>query len=126
MNATFYSMLRFLCALCLLVSATACAPDAPEAEELLPGRWELTEALRDNMKTPMLDGLFYNFDAGGQLETNLMGNESPGSYRLEEGWINTEGIIPPLNYYITEISDSSLQLRTELQGFRFDFVLRRK
>ena len=105
----------------------ACGSDEDIAEDatLTGGRWELTSALRNGMETEMLEGLFFEFGADGALQTNLMGNESPGSYVLEESTVTTAGVIPPLVYEVTELTDSSLVLRTELQSFRFDFSLRR-
>ena len=118
--------------LSLLLFATttlffACGPDEDGAEDatLTGGRWELTSALRNGMETQMLEGLYFEFGAEGALQTNLMGNEAPGSYLLEENTLTTSGVVPPLVYEITELNDSTLVLRTELQTFRFDFSLRR-
>lgn len=101
----------------------SCQPDQVDATTTLEGRWELSKAMRNNMETPMLEGLFYEFKADSTLQTNLMGNEAPGSYSVEDQTIRTTGIVPSLYYQITELTDSTLHLRTELQGFRFDFEL---
>ena len=116
----------------LLILATttlffACGPDGDVGEDatLTGGRWELTSALRNGMETEMLEGLFFEFGPEGELQTNLMGNEAPGSYVMTENTVATAGVVPPLEYEVTELTDSSLVLRTELQSFRFDFSFRR-
>ena len=121
--------MRFL-PIVLLVSLTcfvACVPDGTVSDEatVAGGRWELTTAFRNGAETGMLEGLYYEFGADGTLRTNLQGNESPGTYELEETTITTAGVRPPLTYEITELTDTTLSLRTELQNFRFDFELAR-
>ncbi|OAV45599.1 hypothetical protein [Lewinella sp. 4G2] len=109
--------------LLLIVSLPSCVKDVSDTPATIEGRWELQKAMRNNMETEMLEGLYYEFSPKGGLNTNLMGNESPGSYIEEEGTIITQGVIPPLTYDVLELTDSTLHLRTELQGFRFDFEL---
>ena len=102
----------------------ACEGDSAVAEAAaLEGRWELDRATRNNMETQMLEGLFYAFQPDGSLRTNLMGNELTGTYELSETTVVTQGVRPPLTYEVLTLSDSTLHLRTELQGFRFDFEL---
>ena len=117
--------MRFLLPLSLLVTLlfTACGSDTVSESATVEGRWELARALRNNMETKMLDGLYFEFAPDGTLGTNLMGNEAPGAFVWEETSIATTGVIPELTYEITELTDSTLHLRTELQDYRFDFEM---
>ncbi|NJC25118.1 hypothetical protein [Neolewinella antarctica] len=110
-----------LCFLCL----TSCNSEDAEIVASLEGRWLLDKALRNNMETEMLEGLYYEFGVDSTIQTNLLGKEQNGTYSLNERSIITLGVVPKLDYKITEVSDSTLQVRTELQGFRFDFLLKR-
>ena len=120
--------MRVTIILALLASTlfAACRDEGGVSEAAtVEGRWELERATRNNMETRMLEGLYYDFGPGGVLSTNLMGNESDGSYTWETTTITTDGVVPPLTYEVLSLSDSTLHLRTELQGFRFDFEMAR-
>lgn len=107
----------------LLIS---CTDDTASGPATVEGNWELVRALRNNTETGMLDGLQFDFQPGGQLITNLMGNETPGTYRWEGDEIYTEGIKLPLTYDVQEITDSTMHLRSSYRGFQFDFIMARK
>ncbi len=110
---------------CSLLLFTSCGSnDDLAAEAVVPGsNWELKRALRNNMETATLDGLFYEFKEDGTLVTNLMGNEKDGTYSIEGTEITTEGIDLPLTYEITELTDSTLHLQSRYQGYQFNFEL---
>lgn len=104
---------------------SSCGSDAAD-QVTINGQWELTRALRNNVETGMLDGLKFNFSPDGTLETNLLGNETKGTYSWSGQEITTEGVKLSLTYAIQEMSDSTLHLRSKYQGFQFDFMLERK
>ncbi len=107
----------------LLIS---CTDDTANAIATVEGQWELVRALRNNTETGMLDGLQFDFKPDGELITNLMGNETPGTYRWEGDEIYTEGVKLPLTYDVQEMTDSTMHLRSSYRGFQFDFIMARK
>lgn len=104
---------------------TSCANEDPlAADTTVPGSsWELKRALRNNMETATLDGLFYEFKEDGTLVTNLMGNEQDGTYTIDGTEIATTGVDLPLTYEITELTDTTLHLQSRYQGYQFNFEL---
>ena len=102
--------------------------EEPVAETAtLEGRWVLEEARRDNVKTGVLDGLYFTFGPDESFETNLLATEAQrGSYTRSGDEINTEGVEPALAYEIRQLDDDYLELRSRYQGFLFDFSLRRE
>lgn len=91
----------------------------------IEGRWELVEARKNNTKTGVVDGLHFEFRPDGSLETNLMGNESPGTYLKTGDEIVTEGVKLPMDFNIQGMTDSTLHLRSKFRGFQFDFLMAR-
>ncbi len=120
----------FLPLLLLALLFTACGsdrePEAADAIASLEGRWELMEARRDNVKTLLLDGLYFVFGPGDTFETNLLTNTAQyGTYLRDGSEVVTEGVEVPLTYDITQLEEGLLQLRSRYEGFVFDFLLRR-
>lgn len=111
----------------LLLLLTSCVDDGGSAsgESTIEGRWELVEARKNNTKTGVVDGLHFNFRPDGSLETNLMGNETPGTYLKTGDEIVTEGVKLPMTFNIQGITDSTLHLRSKFRGFQFDFLMAR-
>ncbi|NJB84687.1 hypothetical protein GGR26_000432 [Lewinella marina] len=122
--------MRFFLPLLLLSLLCAGCGSEPEvtAEEAvhLEGRWELTEARRDNVKTGLLDGLYFDFGPEGAFETNLLtGEAQSGSWEREGEQIITSGVELPLTYEIQALKPKALNLRARHEGFLFDFALER-
>ncbi|THH40058.1 hypothetical protein [Neolewinella litorea] len=120
--------MRFILPLLLLsLLFTACGsdPEVPvEEAAALEGRWVLTEARRDNVKTGLLDGLYFDFGTDGAFETNLMtGEPQTGTYRREGDEISTSGVALPLTYEVQDLAEDELVLRARHEGFLFDFAL---
>lgn len=120
--------MRFFFPLALLLflfSACGSEPEVTaEAAAVLEGRWELTEARRDNVKTGLLDGLYFEFRPDGTFETNLMtGEPQRGTYTREGAEITTTGVELPLTYEIQSLDPEGLDLRARHEGFLFDFAL---
>lgn len=105
----------------------SCGDDSGSASKAatLEGRWELVEARKNNTKTGVVDGLHFEFRPDGSLETNLMGNESPGTYLMAGDEIVTEGVKLPMTFNIQAMTDSTLHLRSKFRGFQFDFLMAR-
>lgn len=121
--------MRFILSLLLVAAIASCGPNEPPltesaAADQLTGRWELTEARRDNVKTNLLEGLYFVFSEDGSFETNLLtGQAQTGNYRVDGEEITTTGIEVPLIYEIVLLEDGLLDLRSRHQGFVFQFTL---
>ena len=90
----------------------------------LAGRWELTEARRDNVKTNLLEGLYFEFGEEEVFATNLLtGEDQRGKYYREGAEIVTEGVAVPMTYEIEEMEDGRLLLRSRYEGYVFSFEL---
>lgn len=109
----------------LTIFIASCSDDHGTPAATIEGRWELVQAMRNNTETGMLDGLHFDFLADGTLKTNLLGNETDGTYVWDAAEITTEGVKLPLTYNIQELTDSTMHLRSRYQGFQFDFKMRR-
>ncbi len=98
---------------------------ASEEKNLILGRWEIQEAFRNGRPTESLAELFFEFTEDGQMTTNILGAEETATYELDESQLlQREGQLD-INYQIQELTDSTLVLATELQGYAFMFQLRR-
>lgn len=92
--------------------------------ELITGRWELSQAFRNERPTESLDNLYMEFLSSGQLKTNLMGTDEVFEYQYLKGEIiQNSSNFEPLIYKIEAISDSNLILTTSLKNFKFRFVM---
>lgn len=112
----------------LLFLCASCGDDNTAIGEstTVAGGWELERATRNNMETELLDGLFFEFKEDGTLVTNLMGNDTEGTYEWDGDQITTAGVNPPMTYKIKEMTDSTLNIQSKFQGFQFSFELSRK
>jgi hypothetical protein len=108
----------------ILMSCGSETEPVEEAAAKLEGRWELVAARRDNVKTTLLDGLYFEFAPDGAFRTNLLTNEDQrGRYQREEEEIYTEAVEVPLTYTIQALTEDQLILRSNYQGYLFDFAL---
>jgi len=112
------------CALAASIFMVGCKPEKQDdyAEKIL-GRWEIREGLRNGEATESLSGLFFEFQAGGAMRTNLSGAEETAAYELKENQILQRQSQIEADYTIEEITDSTLTLSTKLRSYNFRFML---
>ncbi|MEM1358670.1 MAG: hypothetical protein AAGF89_10735 [Bacteroidota bacterium] len=118
--------MRFFLSLSLSVLIFfACGDDTNEIAEAatVEGHWELARATRNNVETGTLEGLTFDFNADGSLYTNMMNNEAIGSYEWNEDEIITTGVKIPVTYTVRTLTDSTMVLRSKIQGYQFDFEM---
>lgn len=118
--------MRFFFPLTLaLLLFSACRDDASSiaASSTVEGHWELARATRNNVETGTLEGLTFDFNPDGTLYTNMMNNEAIGTYEWEEAKIVTAGVKIPVTYTVKELTDSTMVLRSNIQGYQFDFEM---
>ena len=111
----------------LLFVQTACNNDgeAPTFEEdMLVGRWEITEAYRNGKKTETLTDTFYEFDQEGNMRTNLNPTAMAESYKYDfdgqkiqqKGGTETE-------FSVEALTDSSLNVSMKINNIPFRLAL---
>ncbi|MCB0580345.1 MAG: lipocalin family protein [Phaeodactylibacter sp.] len=124
------SLLTPVLLLSVVLMGSSCGSEPENQQELLVGRWELTEATRNGSPTESLSDLYFVFRADGTMNTNLPvpGLKEENKYKLEGRnlYQYSDEMPDELAYYINEIGDSTLVLNTELRNFRFSFVLKRQ
>jgi hypothetical protein len=104
---------------------SACEDDQVDQTAELVGRWEVIHAFRDQVPTESLTGLYYDFSAAGQLQTNMTGTEESYVYTLEDRQLaQREGGLDA-DYEVDKLSTDTLILRTELRRKKFRIILQR-
>ncbi|MFN7118823.1 MAG: hypothetical protein ACK4TA_18635 [Saprospiraceae bacterium] len=108
------------------ISLFACnTNNTAETAQLLVGRWELVQALRNGSPTESLAELYFEFTADGKLMTNITGVPEEGTYELKKEQLLQRNTQIDADYTIEEIADSSLTLTTNLRGYSFQFDLKK-
>lgn len=110
-----------------LVLFAACQNETKDTnyEELILGRWELIEALRDGKPTETLTGIYFEFKPEGRVVSNLAGQEEESKFELEGKNIGQKGGQIAVNYQIEELNDSLLVLTFSLRQVNFRLKLDR-
>ncbi len=103
-----------------------CESEEDKVQQMITGRWTLTEAQRNNRVTESLASLYFIFREEGTMETNLLGTEEMYFYTVSPTEIIQKGPrMDPIKYQINQLSDSSAELSTSLRNFNFVFKLRK-
>ncbi len=111
----------------LIFLLLGCSPEKEVNDNLIVGRWELDEAMRDGQRTTLLEGIYFEFYEDGSLKTNfnLSGAETTSKYELSGNFIQQSESDLNLDYLISEINDTALVLNTELRGAKFEILLKK-
>lgn len=105
----------------------SCESEEEKIQQMITGRWTLTEAQRNNRVTESLASLYFIFREEGTMETNLLGTEEMYFYTVSPMEIIQKGPrIDPIKYQINQLSDSSAELSTSMRNFNFVFKLRKE
>ena len=124
------SLLQSALLLSILLLGLSCGSEPENKQDLLFGRWELQEAMRNGSPTESLSDLYFVFGADGRMNTNLPvpGMAEQSKYKLDGRnlYQYSDDLPDEVAYYIDEIGDSTLVLTTDLRNFHFSFVLRRQ
>ena len=103
----------------------ACKEETKVDNSLLSGNWEIVKAVRNGKETKTLNGAFFNFtDDGKVMEYNLLGQTQKDSIIVNNVTIS-QITGEKVEYKILSLSDTSLNLKTELRGTEFEFNLKR-
>jgi len=90
----------------------------------ISGKWEIVKAFRNNRETDALEGAFFDFQADGKLIYNLTGAVQEDYYKVENNTIIQSGTAD-LVYKVKEFEGQTMVLELNMQGFEFQFTLKR-
>jgi len=95
--------------------------------DLIPGRWEIKEAFRNNKLTEALDGIYFDFKSNGTMVSNfnLSVKDTESPYSIVKN-ILTESGTEKRVYTIESLEPGDLILSTKYQGLSFRLRLVKK
>lgn len=111
---------------CLLLINTfciiGCVSDS-EKKVSLNGRWDMTYAELNGQPAPMLQGMYFQFD-----EKNVTTNFNEATQPETTPFIFKDAKIikesdPSVEFEVINLSDTTLEMTTELRGYDFKLVL---
>ncbi|GLR16224.1 hypothetical protein [Portibacter lacus] len=106
----------------LVVLLFGCNSDQKSGEALdLEGNWTIYEAYRNNDVTTTLEDGYFKF-SDSLMETNILGSPISGKYILDGHNFTHESELP-VTYEIDSYVTDSMELNTEIRGFKFKFLL---
>lgn len=116
----------------LLLSAClffACKNDqSPPAQtfeqNLLPGRWEILQAVQNGRETDRMNGLFFEFQTEGRMLTNFTGVSQEHEYEFDGSQIK-QASEPPVTYSVQALSDTLLSMSFSFRESPFQLTLRK-
>lgn len=121
-----YLSTRTFAILLSVAALSACGNDrTARTEELLLGRWEITEATRNGRPTESLEELYFEFFQDGRMITNLLGAAESSRYQVDGNVIAQRESRVETDYAIEEITDSTLTLSARMRDYDFLFRLHR-
>lgn len=91
--------------------------------ESLKGLWMLESASRNGLETNTLQGLFYEIN-DSTIISNITGDTSTAEYVIEEGKM-MHMIEDTLQYDISMLNDSFLEINSEIRSMPFQFRFKR-
>jgi hypothetical protein len=118
-------ILQLSCFVSSLIFLSGCGAEPANQAELLIGKWDLQSATRNGQRAASLEGLFFEFDEAGNMNTNLPIAKGASTYNLSGSTIKQESSTNNVRYTIESIGDSSLMLSTTLANTDFIFSLKR-
>ena len=94
------------------------------SKDKISGRWEIVKAFRNGRETDALEGAFFDFQSTGKLIYNLTGAVQEDYYKVENNSIIQSGTVD-LVYLVKEFEGQSMVLELNMQGFEFQFTLKK-
>ena len=101
---------------------TSCLSDSNKKVSL-NGRWEMKYAELNGQPAPMLEGMYFQFDEKN-VTTNFNEATQPETspFLFKDSKIIKESN-PRVEFEVVNLSDTSLEMTTELRGYDFKLVL---
>ena len=102
----------------------SCKKEAKLTHSDLKGKWNLTEAFRNDKKTQTLTGAYYEF-SDTSITTNIFGEVVTTPFSLEKMEI-VQRIPTEVRYNVTKNQDQTLSLVTIIDNISFRFTLKKE
>lgn len=113
--------------LLLLLALEACKSDSKDTnyQELILGRWEIREAIRNGRPTETLTGAYMEFFPDGHMTSNITGPPEESPYSLSGTTLSSKSQRMAVDYTIQYLGDSSMVLKCVIREMPFQFTLAR-
>lgn len=113
--------------LCLLLALEACQSDSKDTnyQELILGRWEIREAIRNGRPTETLTGAFMEFYSDGHMVSNIAGPPEESPFSVSGATLTSKSERMAVEYAIQYLGDSSMVLKAVIRDIPFQFTLAR-
>lgn len=108
----------------ILLLFTACASDDVVEHADVLGTWEVVHAKRNGKSTELVNGAVFKI-ADSTMTTDFTGFEKAGTYAWDNGVIRHRAEGESL-YEIVSLQADTMELRTKVEGLRFDMQLTRQ
>lgn len=123
MNVTrFFQLVLLVLSLSLTL---ACNEVEVQDTDLILGRWDLQEGLRDGRPTESLDELYFEFFEEGKMLSNITGATVEGSYEIDGDQLEQRGGPMEVDYTIQTLNDTMLLLTAQIHNRKFELQLAR-
>lgn len=103
---------------------SACSSDSVSTSERILGVWKIDKALRNERITNSLEGLYFQFLDSTSLQSNLLGDTMTFACIINKKSIQIEKAVIS-NFEIVSLTDTTMQLNTELQDNELSFYFKR-
>jgi hypothetical protein len=109
------------------LSFVACEnKEAGATHDVLHGHWALTYGELNGRESPALEKIYFDF-VHDSLKTNFTTSEQDetSTYQFSQSTL-IQKTHEPIEYQILQLSDSLLEMKTELRGYDFKLVLQKQ
>jgi len=103
----------------------SCEDENATHESDLLGTWNITAAIRDSKPTTTMDGMYFKFEEGGTLTTNMSGEPESYQFEVADEQIAQRGGTIDADYKIESRLENELVLTTAFGGKPFKITLAR-
>ncbi|MEL7222096.1 MAG: hypothetical protein AAGJ93_12305 [Bacteroidota bacterium] len=110
----------------LSLAIISCEDDNATQESDLFGKWNITQAFRDNKPTTTMDEMYFEFAEEGILKTNMTGEVEAYQFEVDDEQISQRAGSIDADYKIESRLDNKLTLTTTLGGKSFRMTLERE
>lgn len=91
----------------------------------LEGTWTLIRAMRNGKPTQTLENVFFDFDPGNRMMTNLLGDESSFEIVYNYPNIKVESSSELDHLTVKKMTGDTLHLELRIMNYKYDFFLMR-
>jgi hypothetical protein len=123
MNRYFYPVTLIFALTTLVLSS--CSTDDVDYASMIKGKWELESATRNGKDAASLQGLYFEFDEAGNMDTNLPIAQGASTYQVEGNQITQTNNGQTIVYQVKEVEEGIIMLSATLSNTPFTFTLKK-